>query len=122
MKNIMLAVLILAISACATYRPIVDMKGVDQGRYEADLKECQVYAEQVSPAGHAAVGAGIGAGIGAVLGAIIGSFFGEAGRGAGMGAALGGAQGAIGGGAEGAQGQVNIIRNCMAGRGYRVLR
>ena len=122
MMKLISIVLMLIVTACAGYRPIVDTKGVDQSRYETDLKECQAYAEQVSPAQEAAVGAVIGAGIGTALGAIVGAFLGDTGAGAGIGAALGGAKGGITGAGGGMQGQTDIIRNCMSGRGYKVLR
>ena len=118
---IYIALLCAFLVGCAGYRPIVDMKGVDRRTYESDLRECQAYAEQISPAGQSVAVAFIGAGIGAVLGAVVGSFFGEADLGAGFGAALGGTEGAISGAASGAQTQVDIIRNCMSGRGYSVL-
>lgn len=105
------------LSACASYRPIVDMKGVDSARYETDLAECQRYADQLSPGAHAAAGAGIGAIIGGAIGAIL------CGRDcANAGAGIGAVQGVAAGGAEGASGQVDIIRRCMTNRGYAVLR
>lgn len=113
MKTISI-VLIVLLSGCANYRPIVDSRGVDNVAYERDLSQCQAYADQVSPAGGAAAGAAIGAGLSFIL-AVIGG--GDRGMSAGMGAVLGGAAG-VGGGADA---QVNIIRNCMNGRGYRVL-
>lgn len=104
------------VAGCATYRPIIDMKGVDSARHNQDLAECQQYAQQVSAEGHAVAGAVFGALLGAALGAAIGNS--DLARDvATVGAISGGASGA----AEGAQSQVNVIRNCMAGRGYRVL-
>ena len=120
MKRIICIILLL--SGCAAYRPIVDMRGVNPHQYEADLKECQAYASQVSPAADAVIGAVIGVGVGAALWAVLGSFVGQAGRGAEMGMAVFGTEGALVGATSGAAGQVNIIRNCMAGRGYGVLR
>ncbi|NCX41364.1 MAG: glycine zipper family protein, partial [Burkholderiaceae bacterium] len=38
-------VLLLAACAGADVRPIVDMKGVNEARYENDLAECQNYAK-----------------------------------------------------------------------------
>lgn len=122
MEKLICIVLMLAVAACAGYRPVVDMKNVDQSRYETDLKECQAYAEEVSPVAEAAIGTIIGVGIGAAVGGIIGAIFGDVGQGAGIGATLGGAEGAIGGAGEGMKGQVDIIKNCMSGRGYSVLR
>jgi outer membrane lipoprotein SlyB len=116
-------VLIVGLAGCAqSYQPIVDMKGVDQAKYEADLAECRVYAEKESPVASVAGGAVAGAAAGAVLGAIVGAFIGDPGGGAAFGAATGGASGALAGGAGSADSQVQIIRNCMSGRGYSVLR
>ena len=109
--------LALALTGCAGYRPIVDTQGVDMSRYEADLAQCQAYAGQVDPGAHAAGGAVAGA----VLGAAIGAIFGNR-RTAGQGAAAYGLVGGASGAAHGADAQVDIIRRCMAGRGYRVLR
>jgi hypothetical protein len=117
MKKILAIGLIAALaSGCATHQPVVDTKGVDMNAYTVDLAECQKYAEQINPAGTAAAGAGAGALFGALLGAAIG------GRGsAGYGARIGAAQGVGAGAAGGAGKQIQIINNCMSGRGYRVL-
>jgi outer membrane lipoprotein SlyB len=113
----------LALASCAqSYEPIVDMKGVDQARYQQDLAECRTYAEKVSPAGEAATRGVIGAGIGAALGAIVGAFGGGAGTGAALGAGVGGAGGAASGGLHGVEGQKQVINNCLRHRGYAVLR
>ena len=108
--------LLLILTGCAGYRPIVDTKGVDLNRYEADLKECQQYADQVSPATSTAGGAAAGALLGAAIGALFGNRQ-SAGQGAAAMGLLGGAQGA----SHGANAQMGVIRNCMSGRGYRVL-
>lgn len=118
---IFVLVLLILTAGCSTYRPIVDMQGKDQAKYETDLRECQAYARQVSPATTALVGGVVGAGAGAILGAIVGSYFGRAGEFAGMGASVGGASGGMSGAAEGARSQMDVIRRCMAGRGYNVL-
>ena len=113
-----LILLLTAITAvgCASYRPIVDTKGVDMNKYEADLGECQQYATEVDPVGRAAAGAAAGA----VIGAVIGSIFGNR-RSAGQGAAAYGLLGGAGGGAQGALAQREIVIRCMVGRGYKVL-
>ena len=68
---------------------MVDTKGHDSARYQQDLFECRQYAEQVSPAGKAAVsglgGAAAGAALGAITGALVGGV--SAGSGAAVGAA-----------------------------------
>jgi outer membrane lipoprotein SlyB len=117
-----LGILLAGVAACASsYQPIVDMKGVDAERYQADLDECREYAEQVSPAGSAATGAGLGGLAGAGIGAAIGAVRGSPGTGAAVGAAGGGSAGLFGGGARGVEKQKRVIRNCLRGRGYRVL-
>jgi outer membrane lipoprotein SlyB len=119
---ILTALALLVVSSCAGYRPIVDMRGVDQAQYEQDLAECQSYAQQVNPAGQALAGGIIGAAVGAAFGAAIGAAWGDPGGGAAIGAAAGGTTGVASGAADGAQGQVDVIRRCMEGRGYSVLR
>jgi hypothetical protein len=112
----------LTVSGCAGYRPIVDMQGVDGSQYEMDLAQCQQYAEQVSPGKSAVLGAAAVAAGSAVLGGVAALVFGlDVGDVMGGAAALGGTVGAMEGAAAGGRSQVDIIRNCMAGRGYRVL-
>jgi hypothetical protein len=107
---------------CAAYRPIVDMRGVVKWQYDLDLHECQKYAEQVSTGATVAAGAGAGAGLGALAGLIVGIAFNvDPGELAGFGAAIGGLHGAVAGGSAAAQSQMEIIKNCMRGRGYSVL-
>lgn len=108
---------LLLISGCAsTKRVVVDDKGIDQAAYQQDLAECEAIADQVSTGRDAAGGAVGGAVIGGALGAIFGNSS-TAGRMAGGGAVVGGASRA--GSAEQEKGQV--LRNCLRGRGYRVL-
>ncbi|MFO0996427.1 MAG: glycine zipper family protein [Alphaproteobacteria bacterium] len=122
MKPVIAATAAILIAGCAnSYRPIVDSKGTDMSNYEQDLTECRSYASQVSPAGTAAGGAVLGAAAGGALGAVGGAFSGHPGFGAARGAALGGTGGLLAGGYKGAQDQTHIVRNCMRGRGYRVL-
>jgi hypothetical protein len=94
--------------------PIVDTKGVDMTRYRQDLAECEVYARQVSTGQAVGKGAAGGAAVGAAVGAIAG---GDAAKGAGIGAVTGGAESARISDREKAQ----VVRNCLRGRGYRVL-
>lgn len=111
-----IAILAIFATGCANYQPIVDTQGVDMARYDADLVACQRYAGQVDPASHAAAGAVGGAILGAVIGALVGGR-----SGAGAGAGIYGATGAGIGAGDGMAAQRNIVRKCMAGRGYRVL-
>ncbi len=114
-RLIAVAALVL-LSACATENVIVDTKGVDMSRYQQDRQDCESYAEQVSTSKAAAKGAGFGAAIGAALGAIFGGSR-DVVRSAAGGGVVGGAQGAVKGEGEKEQ----VMRNCLRGRGYRVL-
>lgn len=110
----------LVVAACAS-DPIVDTKGVDPLRYQADLAECRQYADQVSVAGSAAGGGLFGGAAGAAVGAAVGAVTGNPGTGAAVGAAGGGTSGVVGGTARGVSKQDRVVRNCLRGRGYSVL-
>lgn len=105
---------LIAPTGCAQQKVIVDTKGVNMQQYEQDLSECREYAKQVDSkvGAGAVVGAVIGGGIGAVLDGSTG-----AAKGAGVGAITGTAKGA-----SGTQQEKNkVVKNCMRGRGYKVL-
>jgi len=122
-KTVRLAVAALFLGACAqSYQPIVDRQGVDPAQYQADLAECRTYAEQVNPVGEAVAGAFLGALLGAAVGAATGAVVGQPKLGATYGAAAAGTAGTAAGAAGGIEGQIRVIRTCLAGRGYRVLR
>jgi outer membrane lipoprotein SlyB len=109
----------LLVAGCANtganYRPLIDSKNLDLNRYEADLLECQRYAEQKGGAGEkAAIGAGAGAVLGGVLAAVGNGDKGSSSR-------MGGVMGAVSGATTGEQGQRTIIKRCLVGRGYKVL-
>jgi len=118
MKNI-LAVIIgaLIIAACTTTDEIIiDQKGVNMSAYQTDLTECQAYAKQVKTGEKATKGAASGALVGGLIGAITGGSSGAV-TGAGVGAVGGGARGVN----KGQQSEVQVVRRCLSGRGYRVL-
>jgi outer membrane lipoprotein SlyB len=123
MKKTIIVILCSAMLAgCATYRPICDMRGIDRNQYEQDLKECQQYAEQVSPGQSAGAGALIGGALGAATGLVVGAILNvKPGQLAALGAAVGGMGGATRAGAGAAMNQQQIIKTCMANRGYSVL-
>jgi outer membrane lipoprotein SlyB len=112
--------LAFAVAGCAS-EPMIDTKGVNQAQYQTDLEDCRAYADQVSVAGSAAGGAVIGAAAGSAIGAAMGAITGVPGTGAAIGAAGGGTSGLFGGTARGAAKQDQVVRNCLRGRGYRVL-
>ena len=114
--NGVIAVTVL-LSACTTTNEIIiDQKGVNMSAYEQDLAECRTYAAQVKTNEKTAKGAGSGAVVGGLIGAITGGVEGAA-RGAGVGAVGGGARGA----SEGQRSEVEVVKRCLGGRGYRVL-
>ena len=54
---------LLTACAGAEVRPIVDMKGVNETRYEKDLAECQGYAKEASGMGSTGQGCRQGCGL-----------------------------------------------------------
>lgn len=112
--------LTLIATACSSTpgKPIVDMQGVNAYQYEQDLAECSSYADEVNVAGKTAGGAAAGAAVGVALGAIWDGYRGNSPeRGAATGAVVGGA----GGVGSGLSEQSQVVKNCLRGRGYRVL-
>ncbi|MFO1060354.1 MAG: hypothetical protein U1E53_25710 [Dongiaceae bacterium] len=111
----------LLLSACQPPTPVVDTQGVDPARYQADLADCQRYANSVNPTNETVRSGAIGALGGAALGAALGAIAGRPGLGAAAGATVGAGAGVGVGAASSTSEQDRIVRNCMAGRGYRVL-
>lgn len=108
---------LLLLGGCTTTDEIIiDKKGVNPAFYEADLADCRRYAEEVQVAEKAAKGATTGAVVGGLLGAAVGNSR-DVQRGAGAGAVTGGAKGL----SQGERDQVQVVKNCLRGRGYRVL-
>lgn len=107
------------LSGCATigigakYVPLLDMRGRDQAQADEDVRDCQRYAAgEERGAVYAAIGAVTFGLMGAVL-APRGMRNEVAARAAGIGAATGAV--------DGIGTQQDIIRRCMAGRGWVVL-
>lgn len=112
--TIAIVIAVAILSGCAAHPgPIVDMKGVSVADYKRDLSECESYAAQINTAAGVARGAAAGAAVGGAAGAVVGN----PGRGAGLGAVSGGAQSARLNQRE----RQRVVKNCMRGRGYRVL-
>lgn len=118
--------LLMTVAGCAGYRPMVDLSsssGKTQATYEQDLKQCQEYAKQVSPDTSAAMGAGAGAAFGALVGGVAAAVLGaDVGENILLGASMGGISGGVGGVGAGANTQMEVIKRCMQGRGYTVLK
>ena len=112
---------IVLLAGCATapgganYAPMVDT-GHRIGDYNADLAECQSYAQRAAGAGDGAVAGAVG---GAIVMGVLSAILGGGGH--GRWAAVGALSGAASGAAAGETNQRDVIRRCMAGRGYSVL-
>ena len=110
LKRMLLPVLALGLVACQSGRgplysgPIIDPQGVDMGRYQADLTECEAIADQVPVGERAVAGAAVGAAVGGVVGGIMGN-----------------RRTAVQGAASGMRERDQVVHNCLRGRGYRVL-
>ncbi|MCB1670936.1 MAG: glycine zipper family protein [Gammaproteobacteria bacterium] len=115
---VLLSLSIMLFAGCRATddRPIVDMRGVSQAQYSADLADCQSYADEVEAGRQVARGAVGGAVVGGAVGAVVGDST-TAKRTAGAGAVLGAARG----GRNVMTERERVIRNCLIGRGYRVL-
>ncbi|MFT6285990.1 MAG: outer membrane lipoprotein SlyB [Halieaceae bacterium] len=111
-----LAFSLVIVGCTTTDEIIIDDQGVDMASYHSDLEQCQVYSDQVKTGEKAARGAASGAIVGGLIGAAVGDSR-SAQRGAGAGAVSGGAKGV----SQGAQSEVQVVKNCLRGRGYRVL-
>ncbi len=106
------------LAACTTTdEVIIDRKGVDMARYAADKAECETYADEVRTGEKTVRGAASGAVVGGAIGGIADDSSEGVARGAGVGAVTGAARGV----AEGERDKVRVVKQCLRGRGYRVL-
>jgi len=114
-----LSTLVIAavLAGCAAQpQPIIDMKGVDRDRFDADWQECEAYTDEVLVARGVARGAGLGAAVGAAAGAIGGNST-DVAESAGVGALYGGTRSGL----DADRMKQDVFKRCMRGRGYRVL-
>lgn len=120
------AILLLA-TACSSYQPVVDLKASkDAKTFQESVMECKYLANQeISVAGDAAWGATIGIITSAALGTII-AVVTKSPEPLLLVVGVGAAGGALGGGGMGAikaQDERNsMVRACLKGRGFSVLR
>lgn len=121
-------VLVSMLVGCATdpsIRPrprvLIDTKEIvsqeAKSKYADDLYDCDQYVQQVAGMGtNAAAGAVLGALFGTVISRAAGSEYDH-----GAAARVGAVAGGVGGAAKGAQDETGVFRECMRGRGYKVL-
>ena len=113
----LLAAALAMLAGCTTTDEIIiDRKGVNMAAYEQDLADCRAYAEEVRTGEKAARGAASGAVVGGLIGAAVGNSR-DAQRAAGAGGVTGGAKGV----SQGEREEVQVVKQCLRGRGYRVL-
>jgi outer membrane lipoprotein SlyB len=107
MKGIAIGILVMSgLAGCAAHpEPIVDTKGVTMSAYEKDLAECSVYADQIQTEKGVAKGAATGA------------ISGNAADGAGYGSIWG----ATRSGLDADEAKQGVVKQCLRGRGYKVL-
>jgi outer membrane lipoprotein SlyB len=113
--TVLSAGIILLAGCSANSQPIIDTKGVNMTVYEEDLAECKTYSEQVNVGEGMGKSAGVGAATGGAVGAIAKD--GNIGRGAGIGAVLGASRGGV----KAAGDKERVVKQCLRGRGYKVL-
>lgn len=110
------ALTVAMVAGCAAHPdPIIDTKGVDPDRLAQDWDECEVYTEEIIIAQGVAKGAAGGAAVGAATGAV--SNRREVDEAAGLGAIYGGTRSGL----DADRQKQQVFKNCMRGRGYRVL-
>jgi outer membrane lipoprotein SlyB len=106
---------VLAVGCAAHPDPIIDTKGVDPQRLAEDWEECEAYTDEIVMAAGIGKGAAVGAAVGAATGAV--SDRREVSEAAGVGAIYGGTRSGLDADRE----KQKVFKNCMRGRGYRVL-
>lgn len=118
MRFLTITCITILLTACFQSSPvIIDKKGIDPIAYAQDLKECESYANEIEATHQVVTTAAEGAVVGGALGLILG----DSARAAKRGAAGGGALGGYRGYKESTHDRERVIRNCLRGRGYRVL-
>ena len=125
--SIITPVILLLATACSSYQPIVDLKASKNAKtFQESVMECKYLANQeVSLVGGATWGATIGIITSAALGTVI-AIVTKSPEPLLLVAGVGAAGGAIGGGGMGAikaQDERNkMVKACLEGRGFSVLR
>lgn len=104
------------VAGCVSDRVIIDRKGVDMAKYDRDLAECKSYVGEVEKGREVAAETARGAVVGGLIGAAVGNRD-TAGRAAGAGAVAGADRGVR----KADWDKRRVLRNCLRGRGYRVL-
>jgi outer membrane lipoprotein SlyB len=115
-RLLLIGIPLIVVACTTTDEIIIDEKGVDMSHYQDDLSECSEYSKQVAVAEKGARGAASGAVVGGLIGAVGGGHHSTS-EAAGTGAVVGGAKGIN----EGDRDKVKVVKNCLRGRGYKIL-
>ena len=123
MKNLIYLFLLLIPSAYVAADPVIDPSSItNENKYYRDNAECQALAKNSKGGvGKVAKDTAIGAGVGAGTGALLGAIGGGVGKGLGIGAVVGGVAGGGMSVYKNHKSYDQVYKNCMRGRGYRVL-
>jgi len=116
-KYVITVATLFFVVGCASNKVIIDRKGVDMVQYEQDLMECRQYAEEINTGEEVAKGAARGAVVGGLIGAAIGNS-----RTVGKIGGAGAVHGASRGVSKAEFDKEKVVRKCLRGRGYKVLR
>ena len=115
-NNLIAVVAIVFLAGCAAHPdPIIDTKGVDPDMLAQDWDECEEFTHEIVVAKGVGKGAAVGAAVGAATGAV--SNRREVDEAAGIGAIYGGTRSGL----DADRQKQQVFKNCMRGRGYRVL-
>ena len=95
---------------------IIDTRGVDESVFKKDYSECSNFAKNIDLTERTLKQGAVAGATGAAVGAIIGGE--EAAKKIGVSAAV---LNAVEGNLDGRNKQAKIIKNCLRGRGYKVL-
>jgi hypothetical protein len=116
LRYVALLLLAALCAGCAAHPdPIIDTKGVDPERLAEDWEECEAYTEEILIAQGVGKGAALGGAVGAATGVV--SDRRDVAEAAGIGAIYGGTRSGLDADRE----KQKVFKNCMRGRGYRVL-
>ncbi len=124
MRNVIYILALLMIPVSHTLAdPVIDPASIkNEDKYYRDNAECQAIAKgSKKGAGNIAKDTVIGAGVGAGTGALLGVIGGKTGKKAGIGAVVGGVAGGGRSVYKNHKEYDKVYKNCMRGRGYRVL-
>ena len=114
--NLIAVMAVVVLAGCAAHPdPIIDTKGVDPDMLAQDWDECEAFTQEIDVATGVGKGVAVGTAVGAATGAV--SNRRDVDEAAGLGAIYGGTRSGL----DADRQKQQVFKNCMRGRGYRVL-